>query len=713
MLQYSFATTLVLDIIVSYKGGIALRFITSIFVMLMLMPGSAFADNSQVRSGPAPQWVTPSDLMSIPANPSGQIFMRRQDVLVHLDKEGQEQYIGYRIKILQSSALEIGNISIAWNPAAGFPIIHNIKVYRGEQVIDILKTSSFEVLRREDQLEAARLDGTLTAVLRASDLRVGDELEVGFTTRINDPTLGNDESGLLLLGSAPAPGRYHLKLSWDVGQKPNIKMSPDMVTVAQQSERAIAFQFDNPGTLSPPKDAPARFQWQRIVEYSDFPDWASVSRRLAPLYAKAATLPAGSPLKQEAKRIAASNPDLLGRATAALKLVQQDVRYIYVGLDRGNLTPATAEETWQRRYGDCKGKTALLLALLGEMGIEAAPVAVNNSGTDDGLDERLPGPRMFDHVLVRAHIDGKWYWLDGTMPSVVAPSLKSALRYRWVLPLTMQGSSLEHIDWHPSGRPDEINLTDIDARSGFDQSAPVTTTSILRGIDGLQQYVQFSGASSDQLSDAFRQKLVGGTWQTVEDVKWQYDEKVQASVLTIKGTWKLDWEDDGNGARSIALPGGGFNPPERRGRAADQDQDLPYSNKPDFNCHVTTIRLPATTRSGQWASKPGFDTHIFGRNYFRAFALRGGAIRMIRGSRVEREEIDATTARQDNERIAAFDNSMGYIFFDPAGQENPIASGNVPATDEVDWTADNVPCLSATALAKPVAASPLNSSTKN
>lgn len=318
--------------------------------------------------------------------------MRRQDVLVHLDQRGQEQYIGYRIKILQSSALEIGNISIAWNPAAGFPTIHNIKVHRGEQVIDILKTSSFEILRREDQLETAKLDGTLTAVLRVPDLRVGDELEVGFTTRNNDPTLGNEDSGLLLLGPAPAPGRYQLKLSWDDDQKPNIKMSPDMVAVAQQGERAIAFQFDNPGNLSPPKDAPARFQWQRVVEYSDFPDWTSVSRRLAPLFAKAASLPAGSALKLEAKRIAAGSPGKLARAAAALKLVQQDVRYIYVGLDRGNLTPATAEETWQRRYGDCKGKTALLLALLGEMGIEAAPVAVNNSGTDDGLDERLPSP---------------------------------------------------------------------------------------------------------------------------------------------------------------------------------------------------------------------------------------------------------------------------------------------------------------------------------
>ncbi|MDR3437527.1 hypothetical protein, partial [Telmatospirillum sp.] len=205
-----------------------------------------------------------------------------------------------------------------------------------------------------------------------------------------------------------------------------------------------------------------------------------------------------------------------------------------------------------------------------------------------------------------------------------------------------------------------------------------------------------SSMPADQLLGAFRQNLVGSTWQSVDSVKWRYDQKAEASVLSISGTLKLDWEDDGNGARSLALPGGGFNPPERRGRAPDQNQDLPYYNKPGFDCNVTTVRLPAATRSGQWASKPGFDTHMFGQNYYRAFALNDGVIRMIRGFRVEQDEVDAATAQKDNDRIAAFDNSMGYIFFDPAGQTSPIPSSpNVPATYDIDWTADNVPCLAA------------------
>lgn len=671
-----------------------LRLSVSVFVAAISIHGSAYAENNQIKQGPAPVWVTPSALMPLPTDPSGLVFVRRQDVLVHLGPSGQEQYLGYRIKILHANALQIGNVAISWNPASGTPTVHVVKIYRDGSTIDVLQAASFEIIRREDQLEAARLNGTLTGVLRVPDLRVGDELEVGLTIPMGDPSLAAHEAGLLMLGPDPAPGRYRLGLHWEKGFEPGLKITPDIASIALRREGQVEFRFDNPAILTPPKDAPARFQWQRTIEYSDFLDWPAVSRHFAPLYGKAATLASNSPLKGEASRIADAHKDALGRAEAALKLVQQDVRYIYVGLNGGNLTPATADETWQRRYGDCKGKTALLLALLAQMGIEAEPVLVNSSGTDDGLDERLPSPGMFDHVLVRARIDGVQYWLDGTMPPVVAPSLQPTLPYKWVLPLTLQGGSIEHLSWEPPKRPDQITMYEIDARAGFDQPAKVINTSITRGVDGLQQQVQLSGVASSQMLSAFRQKLIGNSWQTIDGVEWRYDQKAEASVLKISGTMKIDWDDDGDGARSFALPGGGFNPPDRRGRSTEQQQDAPFYNKPEFDCQVTTMRLPSSTRSRQWASKPGYDIHIFGKHYYRALSLRDGAIRMVRGLRVEREEIDAATAQRDNGRITAFDNSMAWIFYNPVGQADPLGdAANVPATYEIDWTADTVPCL--------------------
>ena len=577
--------------------------------------------NGQVLNGPMPAWAIQSEALPVPDNAAGAVFIRRQDTEVHLDGKGQSVYNGYRVRILHPNALQLGNLSLVWNPSAGAPIVHTIKIHRNGEVIDVMRNARFEVLRREDQLEQAMLDGNLTAVLRVPDLRVGDEIEFGATLRNGDPTLGKDGAGLLFLAAEPAPGRYLLRLSWEDGAKPTVKPTRDMATVASEGSNAIDFRFDNPGLLVPAKDAPPRYQWQRIVEYSTFNDWRDISRRFFPMYAAASRPGAKSALRQEAARIAAAHAMPLDRAAAALKMVQQDIRYIYVGLNGGNLTPASADQTWERRYGDCKAKTALLLALLRELGIEAEAVLVNNGDSLDGLGERLPSPRMFDHVLVRARIDGKVYWMDGTLPAVAPPALAPIVPYQWLLPLTEPGSGLEQILWKPASRPDEITLYEIDARQGFDKPARITSTSIKRGIEGIEQEMQFATVTPGQLLESFRQNAIGNTFQTIEDVTWRYDVKAQASILKIVGTGTVDWDDDGDGIKSLALPGGGFNPPEKRIRASQQDQALPFYNKPEFDCFVTTVRLPLATKAQQWSHKDDIDNHMFGRAYYRAFDI--------------------------------------------------------------------------------------------
>ncbi len=212
----------------------------SLFLASAVAAAPAHAGNDQIQRGPAPAWAVESELMPVPESPSGLVFMRRQDTLVHLDRNGQSQYFGYRAKILHPNALQLGNLSIAWNPAAGATTIHALRVYRDGKAMDVLDKASFEILRREDQLEAARLDGILTAALRVSDLRVGDEIELNFTTRVSDPTLGANSAGILMLLPDPAPGRFRLGLSWDEGQQPKLKMDSVMAAAPEPAQGRAA-----------------------------------------------------------------------------------------------------------------------------------------------------------------------------------------------------------------------------------------------------------------------------------------------------------------------------------------------------------------------------------------------------------------------------------------------------------------------------------------
>ncbi len=659
----------------------------------------AFAQSSDVLMGPAPAWVETVEPVAAPDDARGMVFLRRQVTQVHLDGDDQHTYSMTQAKLLHPNALELGNVALTWNPAAGPPTVHSLRIYRDGEAIDVLADNSFEILRREDQLEAAMLDGLLTAVLRVPDLRVGDELEMSFTVPSNEPTLTDRDFGLLMLSPEPPPGLVKLKLSWeDEDDRPQVRMTQDLEQFVTRDDRAITIDAVSASALTPPRDAPPRYQWQRILEFSDFRNWSDISARFDTLYDEASTLSAGSPVAEEAARIARSNDSEMDRASAALELVAKQVRYIYVGLNQGAMSPATAEETWQRRYGDCKGKTVLLLALLEELGIEAEAVLVSNNGIDDGLDALLPSPGLFDHVLVRAVIDGQEYWLDGTMPGVVIPSQRPVLPYRWVLPLADGGSALEELEWAPLEKPRNTVLYEIDARDGVDVPANIRQTTIVRGVEAFGEYMRFSSVTDQQLENAFRNEMAGSTgWDSIDSVTWRFDKGEQASVLEIVGTGMPDWDDHGEGNVSLTLPGGGFNPPSRRQRDSGQDQQAPYLISDNYACHVTTVRLPTDTKEENWSFNSRFDTQIFGATYRRMFDLADGSIRMIRISRTQHNEISPDLAERDNGRLADFNNSMARIELDPDDEFSGwdfrgSRNQTVPATYEVDWLEDGSAC---------------------
>lgn len=673
-----------------------MRIISSIAVAAFTVGAPALAQNGEVLVGPVPGWVQPSEPLPAPENASGLFFVRAQDTLVHLAEDGQSTYTSQRIKILHPQALNMGNVALVWNPASGAPTVHSLRIHRDGAAIDVLKTAEFEILRREDQLETAMLDGLLTAVLRVPDLRVADELEFAFTVPSHDPTMGSASFGLLSLANEPMPGRFRLGISWEDGQKPDTRLTPDLAASVEVGHDALEVRVDNPQALTPPRDAPLRYAWQRMIEFSDFGTWSDVSRRFSGIFEAAAQIGDSSPLAQEAERIAASHGGELARAQAALELVQRQVRYVYVGLNGGNLTPAGADETWQRRYGDCKGKTVLLLALLDQLGIEAEAVLANNSGLDDGFDQRLPSPGLFDHVLVRAKIGGKTYWMDGTLPDVAAVSIRPVIPYRWVLPLAASGHTLEAIPFEPFALPREMGVYEIDARAGFDEPGKIKQTTVKRGIEGLAEYAQFSALTREQLEGSFRSALVGSPqWNSIDAVEYRYDRDHRASILTIAGTGPVDWEAEGGGEYHLMLPGGGFSAPNRRQRGPDQDPDAPFYTAPTYTCHVTTVRLPEGTDLEHWGFNTVYDKTIYGRLYYRMMELRDDrTIRMVRGTRVEQPEISRTEARRDNTQLANFDNSKAYIMYDPEQVMEPWGTlSSVPATYEIDWTGPDAPCL--------------------
>ncbi len=303
------------------------------------------------------------------------------------------------------------------------------------------------------------------------------------------------------------------------------------------------------------KNSPQFFPIGARLQVSDYARWEDVSREFAPLYAKAETLGPDSPLKAEVAKIAAASSDPETRAAAALTLVQEDVRYVFKGMNLGGFVPTDADLTWRRRYGDCKAKSVLLVALLRELNISAEVAMVSVARGHDVADS-LPGALIFDHVFVRATIGGQVYWLDPTRLHDSDLELIAMPRYVSALPINDQGADLELLSAPKPDKPLREYHIAYDASAGPKALTPVHIEYIFRGEAARNEYRRFV-----KLDDADRQRSLKASIPVairrtfdVSKVAFVYDHATHEAHETLDGSTFLPWvADPATGALAFAV----------------------------------------------------------------------------------------------------------------------------------------------------------------
>lgn len=100
------------------------------------------------------------------------------------------------------------------------------------------------------------------------------------------------------------------------------------------------------------------------------------------------------------------------KAAAIVQYLDHEVRYTGVEFGEAAIVPRPPTETLKQKYGDCKDKATLLVAMLREAGIPSY-VALLNAGSREDVPVDLPGMGLFDHAIVYA--PGKPdFWVDAT-----------------------------------------------------------------------------------------------------------------------------------------------------------------------------------------------------------------------------------------------------------------------------------------------------------
>ncbi|WP_454886763.1 DUF3857 domain-containing protein [Sphingomonas oryzagri] len=656
-------------------GGVS---IAALWVMTGAVSPTWAADKLTIASPAA--WVAP---IATPADDGKSsdvpLKLLLRDEQIDLQPGTVTRYFESVFKVQTPQGLSAGAVSFAWNPDTQAPIVHKLQIRRGAQVIDVLGSGqTFTVMRRETNLENAVLDGQLTASIQPEGLQVGDIVDFSLSIVTSDPAMGKHVEHAGAAWNGVPIGRAHIRAQWPSSVTMHIQ--PDGGLSAPKVVRkgglsSIEMSADNLEPLVLPKGAPMRYRYGRLLELTDMASWNAVVTLLAPLYAKAEVLPARSAVQIEIDTIKAASSDPKARAEAALALVQDRVRYVFLGMNDGGLVPADAETTWSRRFGDCKGKTVLLLAMLHELGIDAVPVLVSTT-LGDGLDKRLPEIGLFDHVLVRATIGGRVYWLDGTrvgdraLDGIETPDLK------WGLPLTPGNAALVAMAPAPYDRPQTDVAIRIDATTGLSTPAPVHIERMVRGDEAVGTNLALANLAGDMRDRALRE-----FWKQRYDfvdpktVSTRYDPVARALTLVMDGTTKMDWSEGWYEADHVWV---GYT--ADFSRDPGPDSDAPYTTGYPSYTHVTeTILLPPM--AGAFTITPGSDVDqtVAGIEYHRHSKIDAGRFIVEESDRAVAPEFPATqaTAAQDALRKLA---KRGVFLNRPANYVDTAALADVATT---------------------------------
>lgn len=603
-----------------------------VVVGLLATTTSAIAGDT-VLYGPAPEWATISDNAKLDTASSTALTLL--DVQQRIEGETLKVYVDQAFKLGSPEALtQSGTSTAAWMPDKGDLTVHRVEILRAGKVIDVLKDGArYEVLRRESGLEQRQIDGMLTATLVIPGLQVGDVLRIAYSQTTRDKALqGKVQIGSPLLTLPVEAGLARTTVSWPEGMAVKWQAGPvagSPVETVKGGWHTVSVPLPLPKREEMPQGVPSRFTRAPSLEVTTFESWEEVSRVFAPLYAIEDAIPSGSPLAAEVARIAEQSADPLTRAALATRLVQDQVSYLMNGMSGGNYVPQAPAQTWTSRYGDCKAKSLLLLALLEALGIKAEVVAVN-SRTGDAVPDSLPMPAAFDHVIVRAEIAGEPYWLDGTATGTRPATLADVPPFRYALPIRAEGAPLMAIAPRVPQVPIVAVKMVIDQRAGIDIPALVSATTTLSGMLGSNMGAALGQASAEQkkqMVDSFASSVFGTLSPNgglVTDGDMRFDPDTGMARITVKGIVTTQFRSR-DGTKRMDLSGlASANEAFEFDRSRASWKTLPVDLGPARRMHQEVeVLLPEDEPGFKLGGKPEYEAVYAGTTVTRKGALEG------------------------------------------------------------------------------------------
>jgi hypothetical protein len=124
------------------------------------------------------------------------------------------------------------------------------------------------------------------------------------------------------------------------------------------------------------------------------------------------------------------------------RFLQQNFRYVSVQLGIGGWMPKPAKEVLENKYGECKGLSNLMMAMLKVGGIQAQYTKVLAGVNEKDIMVDFPH-NQFNHIILRIPLEKEVVWLECTSKTLPTGYLGDFTKDRHVLVITEEGGFID------------------------------------------------------------------------------------------------------------------------------------------------------------------------------------------------------------------------------------------------------------------------------
>ncbi len=387
-------------------------------LLILLFAASARAavhadDATQFEVRHAPAWIDTLTADTRTANRSARsgIDGLLEDHQVHVTGTNVDEYFRRVHRVVTSAGVQnASQLSIDFDPSYQRLVLHDVAIIRDGKRIEEMARDDVRIIEKESESKDSIFDGQLTALLFLKDVRPGDVIDYSWTLAGSNPLLGGryaDEFDF----SAHVPTRLmRHRMLWPANRP--IHLSKPAKIEHRGADDVYTWERRDVGSTDAEDSTPDWYEPWETVQVTEYASWNEVAKWADALFRLDDTSHAA--VVRLANEIRESNQGRDAQLVAAIRFVQDDIRYLGIEMGRGSHEPRQPAVVLTQRYGDCKDKALLLAALLRELGIEAYPALVNTK-LRAHLDGYLPSPFLFDHVITQVLDGGRTYWIDGTL----------------------------------------------------------------------------------------------------------------------------------------------------------------------------------------------------------------------------------------------------------------------------------------------------------